>query len=146
MSVLIERWLEIPVSRRRRTLLIVAGAIFLGVILWHTRTVLLPFMLGLLLAYLLAPLVKVVERGWRWVGARPRLRFFRRAARPLALVLTYLLVIAALVGFSALIVPILSQQGQTLWEERERVLDYLGSRRQPHRAISAIAAAGPDAD
>jgi len=125
MSVLIERWLEIPVSRRRRTLLIVAGTIFLGVVLWHTRTVLLPFMLGLLLAYLLAPLVKVVERGWRWIGARRRLRFFRRAARPLALVLTYLLVIAALVGFSALIVPILSQQGQTLWAERERVLDYL---------------------
>ncbi|HOV49558.1 MAG TPA: AI-2E family transporter [Anaerolineae bacterium] len=125
MSVLMERWLEIPVSRRRRTLLIVVGAIFLGVILWRTRTVLAPFMLGLLLAYLLAPLVKVIERGWRWVGARPRLRFFRRAARPLALVLTYLLVIAALVGFSALIVPILSQQGQALWAERERVLDYL---------------------
>lgn len=125
MSVLIERWLAIPAPRRWRLVLVILGLTILGAVLWRTRTVLAPFMLGLLLAYLLAPMVKLIERGWRWIGRRRRLRFLDRAARPIALVLTYLLVIATLVGFSALIVPLLVQQGQMLWAEREKVWQYV---------------------
>lgn len=125
MSVLIERWLEIPGPRRWRLVLVFLGSVVLGAILWRTRAVLAPFVVGLLLAYLLAPLVKLIERGWRWIGARRRLRIFRRTARPIALVMTYLLVIATLVGFSALVVPLVVQQGQMLWAEREKVWTYL---------------------
>ncbi len=125
MSVLIERWMEIPGPRRWRLVLVFLGLLILAAVIWRTRRVLAPFAVGLLLAYLLAPVVKLIERGWRWIGARRRLRFFRRTARPIALVMTYLLVIATLVGFSALIVPLVVQQGQTLWAEREKVWDYL---------------------
>lgn len=125
MGILLERWLEIPAQRRKRLVLVFAALIFLCVVLWRARTVLAPFMVGLVLAYLLAPVVKVIERSWRWVGARRRLRFFRRTARPIALVLTYLLVISFMVGFSALVVPLVVQQGQSLWVEREKVWNYL---------------------
>lgn len=125
MGILIERWLAIPAVRRRRFVLVSLAVVLLAAIVWRARVVLTPFIVGLGFAYLLAPVVKLIERGWRWIGAWRRLRFFRRSARPVALIMSYLLVIAALVGFSSLIVPLVVQQGQTLWAEREKVWDYL---------------------
>ncbi len=127
MGILIERWLAIPAVRRRRFVLVSLAVVLLAAIVWRARVVLMPFIVGLGFAYLLAPVVKFIERGWRWIGAWRRLRFFRRSARPVALIVSYLLVIAALVGFSSLIVPLVVQQGQTLWAEREKVWDYVTS-------------------
>jgi len=53
------------------------------------------------------------------------LRFFHRLARPLAVLITYLLVIAVLVGFFSVGVPMLIEQGRTLWAERETVWYYI---------------------
>ncbi len=125
MSGLTERWFAVPAQRRKRFVLVGVALCLVGVVIWRARIVLSPFLFGLGLAYLLAPVVKLMERGWLWVGRWRRLRFFGRAARPLSLVLSYILVIAALVGISALIVPVVVKQGESLWAERERVWDYL---------------------
>lgn len=125
MGILIERWLAIPAVRRRRLVLVSLAVVLLGAVIWRARVVLTPFVVGLGLAYILSPIVKLIERGWRWIGAWRRWRFFRRSARVVAVIVTYLLVIALLVGFFSLIVPLVVQQGQTLWTEREKVWDYL---------------------
>lgn len=126
MSGFLDSWQKMPVQRRKRVLVLLLATAFVVAVLWGARGVLGPYIVGLVLAYLLAPLVKVFERGWRWVGERNRrLKFFARIARPLAMAFTYLLVIAALVGFSALIVPMIVEQGEALWAERESVWEYL---------------------
>lgn len=72
--------------------LLVAGAVLVvGWLLWVARGSLFPFMLGLLVAYLLAPVVTAVER------LIPGRGFLARARRPLAVVVVYLLFIGALV-------------------------------------------------
>ncbi len=125
MSVLIERWLAIPGQRRKRLVLVLLALSLIGGILWAAQNVLWPYILGLALAYILAPVVTWLERFWRWVGKHRRLRFFGRIARALAIVFTYLLLAAILVGFFSLVSPLVIQQGKALWAERETVLVYL---------------------
>ncbi len=120
-----ETWQTMPPQRRKRWLLLVVAVGVLGAILWRARAVLGPYGFGLALAYLLAPVVRLIERGWRKLaGLHARLGFLARASRPVAIILTYLLLIAVLVGFFSLIVPLVVQQGESLWEQREAVWTY----------------------
>ena len=125
MTNLLDRWLQVSSQRRKRIVLLVAAMIVLIGILWAARGVLGPYLAGLLIAYLLSPMVGFFERAICKLGQHERTRFFRRLARPVAVGLTYLIVIAALVGFFAVGVPMLVQQGRALWEEREVVWEYL---------------------
>lgn len=121
MDGLLSLWLAIPVQRRKRLVLAVTLFVLLAVVLWAVRNVLAPFVLGLALAYLLAPVIRPIERFWRWLGLRCRLGFLGRIARSLAILTTYLLVIAILAGFFALVVPVVIDQGRTLWAVRETI-------------------------
>lgn len=125
MDGLLNLWLAIPVQRRKRLVLAVALFVLLGAILWAVRNVLGPFVLGLALAYLLAPVIHPIERFWRWLGLRRRLKFVGRLARPLAILTTYLLVLALLAGFFALVVPVVIDQARTLWAVRETIVAQL---------------------
>jgi predicted PurR-regulated permease PerM len=125
MTSLAESWRNIPLSRRKQLVLLLVSALTIGLIIWGTRRVLAPYVFGLLLAYVLAPLVKVIERGILWLAQRRYLRFLRRAARPLAIGLVYLLLIATLVGFFSILVPLLIDQGKALWEAREVIWDFI---------------------
>ena len=125
MSRLVDAWLQVPLSHRKRWVLLLATAVIMAWILWAARAVLGPYLLGLSLAYILAPLVRLLERGWSWLGKRRGLGFFRRAARPLSIVVTYLLLIAILVGFFSMIVPLVIEQGKALWAEREAIWVYI---------------------
>lgn len=121
-----EAWQTLPPQRRKRWVLFVVALGVVGAILWRARAVLGPYAFGLALAYLLAPLVRSLEQGWLWLADRHRrLRFLRRPARMLSVLVSYLVLIAALVGFFALVVPLVVQQGRTLWEQRDAVWDYL---------------------
>ncbi len=117
MSTLYEAWMAIPRRRRKLLSLLGATALFLLWLLWRTRSVLYPYLFGLGLAYILSPLVNLLERGGRWLARRRGLGFLRRAARPVAVVLTYLLFVSLLVGFFSLVVPLLGEQARTLWQE-----------------------------
>ncbi len=128
MTSLAESWRKIPLSRRKQLILLLVSALAIGLIVWTARQVLVPYVFGLLLAYVLAPLVKAVERGILWLSQRPRLkalRFLRRPARALAIGLIYLLVLALLVGFFSVFVPLLIDQGKALWAARETIWDFI---------------------
>jgi predicted PurR-regulated permease PerM len=90
--------------------------------LWAARAVLLPYLLGLVLAYLLLPLVNWLDRHM------PKKLQAWSAARPLAIVLTYLVLIALVVGVFAFVVPIVVDQVSILidkWPQlTERVQDW----------------------
>ncbi len=125
MSNIYESWVAVPKQKRKQLILLVLGIIVLGWILWQARVVLWPFLFGLAVAYILAPFVDWLSKGFRWIGKRRYLGFFQKIARPLSIVLSYLIVIAVLVGFFALIVPLVVQQARSLWDQRETIWEYL---------------------
>ncbi|MEA3309718.1 MAG: AI-2E family transporter [Chloroflexota bacterium] len=124
MRNLLEIWLGIPRQRRKRLVLLLFAITILFGAVWAAREVLWPYFLGLFMAYLLDPSVDLLERSLQWTGKHRRLGFFKRAARPVAILLTYVLGIALLVGFFSLVVPLIGQQAQALWAEREVIWEY----------------------
>jgi len=111
-------------SPQKRNRLLLWGAMFLlvGGVFWVARGVLLPYMLGLVLAYILLPLVN-------WLDHHMPAKFHDwRLARPLAIVLTYLLLFIATAGIVAFFVPLVIDQVQVLIENWPglvgRVQDY----------------------
>ncbi len=125
MSALSDAWHRIPLSRRKQLILVLVAVLVIGSVIWTARTVLIPYVLGLVLAYVIAPLVRFFEHGFLWLGKRRYLGFLRRAARGLAIGLVYLLVLAILVGFFSVFVPILFEQGKALWASRDRIWEYI---------------------
>ncbi len=77
-------------NRSRVVFLTVSGVLAVALLL-ATREVLLPFIVAIILAYVLTPLVAYAERA--------------RIPRALAIILVYLLVFASLYGFGALVFP-----------------------------------------
>jgi len=125
MGALGEAWRRIPLSRRKQMILVFVALLILGLVIWTARTVLIPYVFGLVLAYVIAPLVRFFERGFLWLSRRPRLGFVKRAARGLSIGLVYLLVIAILVGFFSIFVPVLIEQGKALWSSRDTIWEYI---------------------
>jgi len=96
-------------------------------LLWMARPVLVPFILGLVLAYLLLPLVHWLER-----HMPARLRAWR-VARPLSIILTYLLFVLIIAGVVAFLVPVMAQQVGTFIERIPQYSDQLGDLVQQGR-------------
>jgi len=97
-------------GRRARVILLSVVGVSLLLILFRARSALYPFIGGLFLVYLLLPLVNLLQE------AMPRSLQTRNLARPLAILLTYLLVILILVGFFAIFVPLITDQIRQLIE------------------------------
>jgi predicted PurR-regulated permease PerM len=70
-------------------------------------------------------LIRFFERGFLWLSERRYLGFLRRAARGLAIGLVYLLVLATLVGFFSIFVPVLIEQGKALWVSKDAIWGYV---------------------
>ncbi len=117
MTTLYDAWTQIPRRRRKLLALLAVTLLFLFWLLWRTRNVLYPYLFGLGLAYILSPLVNLLERGGLWLARRRGLGFFRGAARPIAVILTYILFVSLLVGFFSLVFPLLGEQARTFWAE-----------------------------
>ena len=83
-------------SRRFRLLAALAVAVLALVIIWKLLAVLLPFLLSGLVAYLLLPLVNVVERRTPWGRRRPRLTRMVMAGLLLLLVMLAVLIVLAI--------------------------------------------------
>jgi predicted PurR-regulated permease PerM len=114
--------LSIKPARRNRLLLWVALGLLVAGMLYVARKVLLPYILGLVLAYLLLPIVN-------WLESHMPARFRRwRVARPLSILLTYLLLLGLLAGVVAFLVPLVVDQVEVLierWPElASRVQDW----------------------
>ncbi|MFN2283350.1 MAG: AI-2E family transporter [Anaerolineae bacterium] len=125
MSAVADAWRRIPVSRRKQMVLVLLSLLVLFLIVWTARTVLVPYVFGLILAYVLAPLIRFFERGFLWLSRQRYLGFLKRPARGLAIGLVYLLVLAILIGFFSVFVPVLIDQGKALWETRDTIWEYI---------------------
>ncbi|MCJ7548889.1 MAG: hypothetical protein MUQ30_04325, partial [Anaerolineae bacterium] len=112
-------WHRIPIQRRKRVVLFTAATLGLLLTLWAARSVLGLYMIGLLLAYVLAPAVRAMQRGIEWLGNKTRLRFLARGARSVSIIISYLLLIAAVAGFISMVVPIVLREAEQLWAARE---------------------------
>jgi predicted PurR-regulated permease PerM len=91
-------------SPRRRTVFLAVSAICIGALIIAARQILLPFVLALVVAYVLTPAVRRVERQ-------------ARVPRWAAILLVYALTLGTIGGFVALIVPRLVSEGQGLAAE-----------------------------
>mgnify|MGYP001815715515 CR=1 FL=1 len=97
-------------ERRNRLLLWAALILVIGAMIWAARKVLLPYILGLVLAYLLLPVVN-------WIDRHMPARFHRwRIARPLSIILTYLVLILVVAGVVAFFGPVVLEQARILIE------------------------------
>jgi predicted PurR-regulated permease PerM len=90
-------------SPRRRTIFLAVSAVIVGAVIIAARQVLLPFVLALVVAYVLTPAVRRVEQA--------------RVPRWAAILLVYAATLGSIGGFVALIVPRLVSEGQSLAAE-----------------------------
>ncbi len=116
-----ERWGQVPKQRRRRWMLLLVQLVVLGWILWAARGTLVPYLFGIVLAYLLSPVVQAVEEGVLWLSKRKHMGFLERPAHILAIIVAYLLLIALIAGFIALVVPMVKEQAIAFWEARQTI-------------------------
>ncbi len=107
-------------ARQKRVILWVVVGLLVAGLLWAARTVLIPYGLGLVLAYLLLPLVNFLD------DHLPAKLHDWGMARPLSIILTYLLVIALLAGVVAFVVPIVAEQVDVLIENWPRLTERVG--------------------
>jgi predicted PurR-regulated permease PerM len=108
-------------ARFKRFVLWLAMSALVVVLLWLARPVLVPFILGLVLAYLLLPLVHWLERHM------PVLLRDRGVARPLSIILTYLLFVLIIAGVIAFVVPVMGQQVGTFIDRVPQYREQLGN-------------------
>ncbi|MGC9348169.1 MAG: AI-2E family transporter [Anaerolineae bacterium] len=114
-------WLDIPRQRRKRIVLFAVAVATILLTLWAARSVLGLYFVGIILAYILGPLVDGVQSGIEWLAERIHFGFLRRGARSLSIVIISLLLIAAIVGFVYLVIPIVAREAEALWGARESI-------------------------
>ncbi len=107
--------LGLTANRRNRFILIAILCLIVVALLWAARGALFPYILALVLGYLMLPLVNRLDRGLQ----RLLKRF--RFTRPVAIVIVYLLSIGLVVGFVSMVVPVIGQQFKLLWAQREHL-------------------------
>jgi predicted PurR-regulated permease PerM len=111
--------------QQKRAILWVALGLLVGGMIWASRNVLLPYILGIVLAYLLLPLVNWLD------GKMPARLHTWRVARLLSILLTYALLIALVAGIFAFFVPLIAEQIGALierWPELASQVQDWGTR------------------
>jgi len=111
---------HISASRRNRLILVLALVLFVATVLWVARDALAPYIAAFALAYLMLPAVNRIENLLKMLFQH----LFRRrdgaprAARIIAILLVYLLTAGLIVLFFYLVVPVIVQQFEVLWNSR----------------------------
>lgn len=100
-------------ARRNRLILVLSALLLALIVLWVARNALVPYIFALVLAYLMLPLVNLLDGLLKRV--LPRFRF----TRPIAIAAVYLLTIGVVVLFVSLVIPVLVEQFNVLWASRE---------------------------
>jgi predicted PurR-regulated permease PerM len=114
-------WWRISLQKRKRIVLFALAVFVVLLVLWSARSVLGLYIIGLVLAYLLSPIVDAIQRGIDWVGNKVHLGFLSRISRSASIILSYLLLIALAAGFVSMVVPIVVREAVQLWETREKI-------------------------
>lgn len=114
-------------TRRNRLLLVAALILLAGSFLWIARSALVPYILASALAYLMLPLVNRLDR-----FLRKPLRG-GRFARALAILLVYLLTAGLIVLFFVIVLPVIGEQFNVLWNSRAEL--WAGAERLAERFL-----------
>lgn len=104
-----------PVFRKRRLQLALFVFVLAAVLVWHARGALTPFFLGLVVAYLVLPLVGFIQRRMP-VGIKRR-----NLDRPLAILLVYLLGLLVMVGVVGAVIPPIINQVVSLYQNADEL-------------------------
>jgi len=102
---------SISPARRNRLILIVLLLLLVCWMLYVAKSALLPYIIGLVVAYLVLPVVHFLDH-----RMPSRLRD-RNLSRPLSILIVYLMVILLVAGIFAFLVPPVVDQGQVLWKQ-----------------------------
>ncbi len=102
-----------------RLIVFILGLVFVFWLLWVLRSVLLPFIVGFILAYLLLPIIRWVEKHLPGAGKKPKLKQLKRIS---IIVVVYLLALAVigLVIFYA--ITIVGKALGTLTQDASRII------------------------
>ena len=114
-------WSEMSPQRRKRFVLWVVTSFIILLVLFLARNVLGLYFIGVILAYILAPVVDLLQRWLTKLAERIRFKFLQKYARGISIIISYLLLIGLLAGFVALVVPVISNEAQELWSRRELI-------------------------
>lgn len=104
-------FMELSPNHRKRMVLVVASIIAVFLLLYIARGALFPFIIGGVLAYILFPAVKGLERLMPWRNRYPD------AARIVAIAVIYITALAIFIGLLALIIPPAVRQSTALIED-----------------------------
>ena len=104
-------FMELSPNHRKRMVLVVASLVFVFLLLYVARGALFPFVIGGVLAYILFPAVKGLERLMPWRNRYPD------AARIVAIAVIYITALAIFIGLLALIIPPAVRQSTALIED-----------------------------
>lgn len=115
---MIPTWLKKP-----RLQIFIAVAALVIYLFWLARGALTPFIIGLIVAYLILPIVNVFERLFAWLFRRllPKVNQPEKKARPFAVLAANLLLIMLLMSFIFTLVPLISAQVSSLIENADEL-------------------------
>lgn len=114
-------WKAMSQQRRKRFVLWALASFLILLVLYLARNVLGLYFIGIILAYILAPLVDVLQRWLTRLAEKIRFRFLIKRARGLSIVISYLLLIGLIAGFIALVVPVINREAVDLWSRRDAI-------------------------
>jgi predicted PurR-regulated permease PerM len=86
-------------SKHWQLIVFVVGLIFVCWLIWILRSVLLPFIVGLILAYLLLPIIRWVEKHLLKPNEKPKIKQLKRIAIVLIIYLLSLIIIGLVVFY-----------------------------------------------
>jgi predicted PurR-regulated permease PerM len=112
-------------QRRKRFILWALTSFVILLVLFLARNVLGLYIIGIILAYILAPLVDRLQDWLTWVADRIRFKFLLKNARGISIIISYLLLIGLIAGFVSLVVPVVSNEATELWERRETIWEQI---------------------
>jgi predicted PurR-regulated permease PerM len=96
--------IELTTGQRKRWILVTIALIFVGWVVWSTRGALIPFVIGGVIAYLLAPLVRLIQLSFPQEGR------LAAASRPLAILAAYVIAGGLVLAAGLYLIPPLAAQ------------------------------------
>ena len=106
-------------SKHWQLIVFIVGLIFVCWLIWILRSVLLPFIVGLILAYLLLPIIRWVEKHLLKPNEKPKIKQLKRIAIVLIIYLLSLIIIGLAVFY---IITIASKAVGNLVQNAQRTL------------------------
>ncbi|MDF1515951.1 MAG: AI-2E family transporter [Anaerolineae bacterium] len=114
-------WSSLSKQRRKRMILWLVASFFILLVLFLARRVLGLYLIGIILAYILAPMVDKLQKWLTDFGLRIRFKFLQKNARGISIIISYLVLIGIIAGFVSLVFPVISNEAKDLWERRDAI-------------------------